>query len=269
MYRIQREVVRGIDFGFDREPYGTPPGRLDADTRNDPTGELEDEAEVMTGDESILTVTYAVHYAVADAYRFRYRIDAPQEAVRAAAAAAVRATTARRSTGEVLVGEREALERETQDRLEAVLRQVGAGLRITAVTWQNVHAPSRVHPAFRDVASALEDKERVIREAEGYQAEVVAKARGQAESIKLKAESQRVVKVRASRGESSAFLSRLSATRESEALTRLRLLFDTAERSLDQAHLILLLGDDVDVDMLDLGGAVLTSATGEAGSVGK
>lgn len=59
--------------------------------------------------------------------------------------------------------------------------------------------------------------------------------------------------MRSSRGESTAFLSRLKAAHANEELARLRLLFDSAERSLDQAKLVLLLGDDVDVDLLDLG----------------
>lgn len=254
---VQRELIRGVDSGFERESFESPPGTLGASTRSGLTLELEDEAEVMTGDESILTVTYSVHYAVADAFRFRFRTVNPPRVVRAAAASAVRETTAHRSTGELLVGNREALERETKQRLEAVLRQVGAGLLVNAVTWQNVHAPPTVHAAFRDVASAVEDKERLIRESEGYQAEIVAKARGKAESVKMISASRGDAKVRSSRGESTAFLSRLKAAHANEELARLRLLFDSAERSLDQAKLVLLLGDDVDVDLLDLGEAVL------------
>jgi HflK protein len=267
--RVQREVVRGVDSGFERKPFDAPPGRLDISTRNSLTEELQDEAEVMTGDESILTVSYSVHYAVADAFRFRFRTADPPQVVRAAAATAVRETTAHRSTGEVLVGNREELERETRNRLETVLQQLGVGLRVSAVTWQNVHAPPLVHPAFRDVASALEEKERLIREAEGYRAEVVAKARGKAESIRLQAESRRDAKVSASRGESTAFLSRLKAAQDSEELTRLRLFFDTAERSLDRAQLVLLLGDDVDVDVLNLGEAVLPSLQANKNQLGE
>lgn len=254
---VRRELIHAVDSGFERKSVYASPGMLGTGTLNRTTVELEDEAEVMTGDESILTVSYSVHYAVTDAFRFRFRTVDPPRVVRAAAASALRETTAHRSTSEVLVGKREELEHETKARLEAVLRQVGAGLRVNAVTWQNVHAPPRVHPAFRDVASALEDKERLIRESEGYQAEIVAKARGKAESIKLRSASRRDAKVSASRGESSAFLSRLNAAHDSEELTRFRLLFDTAERSLDRARLVLLLGDDVDVDILDLGEAVL------------
>ena len=107
----------------------------------------------------------------------------PAEVVRTFAESAVRQAVAHRSTDEVLIGHRDEVERETLAILAGHLDRAGAGVRVTAVTLRDVHAPEEVHFAYRDVASALEDKDRSIRRAEGFRTDTLARARGEAEKL--------------------------------------------------------------------------------------
>jgi membrane protease subunit HflK len=181
----------------------------------------------------------------------------PAEVVRTFAEAAVRQAVAHRSTDEVLVGHRDEVERETLAILAAHLDGAGSGVRVTAVTLRDVHAPEEVHFAYRDVASALEDKDRSIHLAEGFRTDTLARSRAEAEKLEQEAESYRSEEVAVARGEARGFLSRLRAYRTNESITRLRLFLEAAEAALGGAKLIFLLAADVEVDLWNVKTTVL------------
>jgi HflK protein len=216
--------------------------------------ELEDEAEVMTGEENLLSAAYTVHFRVGDAFRFRYRVAEPATLVSALAQSALRETTARRDTATVLVGHRAELEREILDRLQRVLDEVDAGIRVETFVLEDVHATEDVHGAYRDVASALEDKQRSMREAEGEIAEALAIGRARAFHELEQAEGEYEERVRRARGEAEAFIERWKAWKEYPEVESLRMRFEAMEKALRPARLVLLLGDDVDVDLWSVGG---------------
>jgi membrane protease subunit HflK len=147
------------------------------------------------------------------------------------------------------VAQRVALERESLDRLQDELDTIGIGVRIIAVTLQDVHAAPPVHAAFRDVASALEDKAHKTQQAQGYRSETLTLARAEAFRLMQDAASYQSDVSNRARGEASAFLSRLKAYRTHPALTRLRLYFETIEAALSKARMTFLLGDDVKVEL--------------------
>ena len=116
-------------------------------------------------------------------------------------------------------------------------------------TPRDVHAAPQVHDAFRDVASALEDKARRTRQAQGYRAEALALARGEAYALTQTAASYQSEVVNRAKGEGEAFNRRLDAYRSHPQLTRLRLYFETLETVLPDAQTTFLLGDDVEVEL--------------------
>jgi len=214
-----------------------------------PPRDIMDQAEAMTGEENLLQLSYTVHFHVADAWRYRYRVEDAEVLVRSYAESTLREALADRHSAWVLVGHRDVLQDQIHRRLQADLDAVLSGVRVQAFTLEDVHAAKQVHPAYRDVASALEDRETKIREAEGDRLESIATARGRAFRLSEEAEGYYRTRVEKARGDAEAFLSRLAAYRESPAVTRLRLAIDAAERALRGARAIFLLGDDVDIDL--------------------
>ncbi len=243
--RLRTEDVRSIDQGFLRAA-----NRIDIE-RSD--GEdLIDAAQVMSGEENILSLFYTVHFSVSEPYAYHYRVADPAAVVHAFAEWAVRQTVARRSSSEVLVTDRAAIEQEVLATLQAELDAVVSGVQAVAVNLLDAHAPPAVHEAFRDVASSLEDRERKIRQAEGYHSETLASARAEAFSLIQEAQSFQSEKLGAAQGQGTAFGSRLNAYRDNEALTRQRLYFDTIESALQGVKGLFLLGDDVEVDLWNI-----------------
>lgn len=256
--RLQTQAVRRVELGFVRESDASDlvlpwAAARSAETDDMPwTGmrrDLAAEAEVMTGEENILSIKYAVHFDIRDPYMYRYRLADPDGLVRSFAAWALRQAVARRAASDILVSERATLERECRASLQRELDTMRSGIRVIAVTLQDVHAAPPVHAAFRDVASALEDKARRTRQAQGYRSESLALARAEAYALTQTAASYQNEVVNRAKGQGRAFVSRLNAYRVSPELTRLRLYFETLEAMLPDAQTTFLLGDDVEVEL--------------------
>ena len=243
--RLRTNEVRSVDQGFMRAA-----NRIDIDLSVHE--DLIDAAQVMSGEENILSLFYTVHFSVDEPYAFQYRVADPAAVVGTFAEWTVRQTVAHRSSSEVLVTDRAAIEQEVLAALQAELDAVGSGVRVVAVNLLDAHAPPAVHEAFRDVASSLEDRARRIRQAEGYHSETLAAARAEAFSLLQEAQSFQSERFNAAQGEGAAFVSRLNAYRNNEALTRQRLYFETVESALQGVKGLFLLGNDVEVDLWNI-----------------
>ena len=243
--RLRIDDVRSVDHGFLRAA-----NRIDIDITD--SEELIDDAQVMSGEENILSLFYTVHFSVSEPYAYRYRVADPAALVGGFAEWAVRETVARRSSSEVLVTHRGAIEQEVLATLQAELDAVASGVRAVAVNLLDAHAPPAVHEAFRDVASSLEDRARKIRQAEGYHSETLAAARAEAFSLMQEAQGFQSEKLNAAQGQGAAFASRLNAYRDNKALTRKRLYFDTLQNALQGVKGLFLLGDDIEVDLWNI-----------------
>ena len=152
---VRTDEIRGVHVGFED----------DDETRSDEPDRISEVTEVVTGAETLLQVPYAVHYTVTDAYRHRFEVAAPVDLVVALSSTAIQQAVSRRTTDDILVNRREELELEITRMLNDELSSVQAGVRVLAMRLGSIHAPPAVHDAFRDVASALEDKARFEHEA--------------------------------------------------------------------------------------------------------
>ena len=106
--------------------------------------------------------------------------------------------------------------------------------RVESVQLQTVSAPAEVDAAFKDVASAKEDKERLINEALGYQNDVIPKARGEAEKMIKESEAYKVERVRRAQGDADRFTAVYGEYTKAPKVTEVRLYLETMERILPQ-----------------------------------
>ena len=247
-------LVRSVEFGFDSSRSLADWSRAgeQAGARN-----LDAESEVITGDENLLRVTYVTHYFVADAYRYRFGLEDAEALVRVLTESSLRRAVARHTSDEVLVASRRDLQREIGGLLQAELDGLASGLEVRSVILLDVHSPPQTHYAFRDVASAQEDRERSARRAEGYRVEQLAQARADAYRLAQEAHGDAKIALDRARGEVAAFLALQAEPSATSDVNRLRLQREAAERALSDARLILLLSDRTDV--------YLTDARGEGG----
>jgi uncharacterized membrane protein YraQ (UPF0718 family)/regulator of protease activity HflC (stomatin/prohibitin superfamily) len=217
-------------------------------------------SEIMSGDENILRMVYALHSRVSDAYRFRFDVEDPEPLLMGLTESCVRAMAAHRTANDMLVATRPELEREVEERLQAELDAIGAGVEVVGIHLLDIHAPPAVHEAFRDVASALEDKERHVREGEKYQIERVAGARASAYASEQAATAEKFAKINGATGDVAAFVALRDAVGGAGSVNRFRLRMEAAEKGLRGAKSVLVLDDNVDV-ILTSDAAGLRAAT--------
>lgn len=187
---------------------------------------------MLTGDENLVEVAARIHYRVADAAAFAFATADPALLVETSAERSLRTVLAGHSLDDVLTGKRDGIEKAWRAHLAALLESLGAGVEVVNATVQDAHPPLDVVDAFRDAASALEQRETLIDEAEGYALERLPIARGEARRQLLEAEAYRTHRVEAGRGESERFEMRAGAYRRANDLHRFRLQLRTIEGSL-------------------------------------
>jgi len=107
-----------------------------------------------------------------------------------------------------------------------------SGITITEMKLQAADPPDAVKDAFHDVVRAREDREKLINQARGYQADVVPRARGSGQQVLREAEAYREQRVLRAQGESARFLSVWAEYDKAKQVTRDRLHLETVEKIL-------------------------------------
>lgn len=192
------------------------------------------ESWMLTGNEDIIDIKWVVQYRIKDSrealLRYLYGLNDHECLVRDAAEAALRAVVGGRNIDTLLTVDRAEVEAEAKDGfLQPMLDACDAGVEVMSVTLQDVHAPPDVHAAFRDVASAAEDKQTSMRMAEEYLERVTREARGDAATRLAAAEALATELFEQASGEGRAFLDQLAAYQDSPDITRLRVHFETVD----------------------------------------
>jgi len=162
------------------------------------------------------------------------RLEGPETMVRSAAEEAIRKIVSMEPLDDLLTSERSLVENEILKVLQATLSKFGSGVQVTAVKLQDVHPPVDVVDAFREVASAREDKNRFINEAYAYKNEVIPKARGQAVGEIHQAEGQKRERIDKASGEADKFKALLSEYHKAREVTEVRMFLETMEQSLPE-----------------------------------
>ena len=197
------------------------------------------EALMLTEDENIVDLQFAVQYRVKDPAQFLFENSEPEIALRQATESAVREIVGRSKMDFVLTEGRGAVAAETQALIQDILDRYKTGLHVMSVNMQNAQPPTQVQDAFLDAIKAREDQERIINEAKAYQADVVPKARGEANAILAQAQAyqQRVEAI--ALGDASRFEQVLKAYRVAPEVTRDRLYLEAVESVLANTSKVL------------------------------
>ncbi len=223
--KVKVKKVRRIEIGFRTVSPG-PPARY---------AFVPEESLMLTGDEQIIDAQIIVQYQVRDPEKFLFNVrglERPQGALTDAAEVALRQVVGQRPIDDVLIYEKLQVEIDIRELLQRIIDNYNSGLKVIEVKLQTVRPPKEVAAAFSDVVSAKEDKDRFIKEAEGYREDILPKARGKAEAIIRAAEAYKAERVKRAQGDAERFLTVLKEYRNAKDVTRKRLYLETMERIL-------------------------------------
>ena len=225
------------EFGYRTKSLGPPP-------------EIEEHPEekaMLTGDENLVDVDFVVQYRIGDLrdWLFGIRSEERADVIRDAARASVRAVIGRSSVDLVLT-QRGPIQDEIRNLLQSQLDGYRAGVHVQSVQLQDVDPPAAVRDAFADVASASQDRERSVLEAQGYADKVVPEARGRAEEVLNQSRAYREQRILEAEGQVSRFSALLTEYQRAPAVTRERLYLETMEQILPGMDKVIMEEDPAD-----------------------
>ena len=193
---------------------------------------IEQESLMLTGDENIVDAELIVQYKIKDPIDYLFNFIGPELTLREASEASLRTVIGRHNIDEALTSGKLMIQEETKELLQIILDKYETGVIVVAVQLQDVSPPKQVIDAFKDVASAKEDKNRMINEAEGYRNDVIPKARGQAQAMIRESEGFRESRIKRAEGDVAKFKAIVKEYAKAKEVTKERLYLEAMEEIL-------------------------------------
>ena len=224
--------------------------RLELGFRSGPDGftiaqSIPVESLMITGDENIVDVQAVVQYRIFNLRNFLFSVDDPGDiergvdrgfpdgkTLRDMTETALRQVVGSRNIDDVLTTEKEQVQAAVLLKIQQLSAEYNTGLQIQQLLLQNVNPPQEVQSAFEDVVKAREDRDRIINQAQAYQADQIPRAVGDAAKITESAEGFRDGRIAKAKGEAEGFESVLEGYKSSPDVTRQRLYLEAMEEIL-------------------------------------
>ncbi len=215
--------VKRIEVGFRTVSQGPPAVYRDAG--NDPR--MLKEAQMLTGDENVVNSSMIVQYRIRNPVAYLFNVRDPTQTLHHLAEAAERQVVGNRPIDDTLTVGKTEIQIEIQEKIQSLADLYDIGVQIIAVQLQDVQPPREVANAFKDVATAKEDRNRIINTARGYQNEKIPQARGEAAKLLREAEGYERERVARAEGDVSRFLALAKEYEKARSITRERLYLET------------------------------------------
>ena len=203
----------------------------------------QQKAVMLTEDENIVSINFAIQYDVKDASDFIFNVRDPDITLRQAGESAIREILGKNKMDFIITDGREEVASNTKELLQSILDFYKSGINVQTVNILEAQPPEQVQDAFSDAIKAREDEQRYINEAEAYRNEIIPLARGEAKQIVEEAKAYRVKLIKSAEGEASRFRQLYSEYKKAPEVTRERLYLEAVESVLENTSKVM-----IDVD---------------------
>ncbi|MFZ5502578.1 MAG: FtsH protease activity modulator HflK [Pseudomonadota bacterium] len=188
------------------------------------------ESLMLTDDENIIDIQFAVQYLLSDPADYLFNNRSPDENVRQAAETAIREVVGKSKMDFVLYEGREQVAAATTSLIQEILNRYGSGIVVSKLTMQNAQPPEQVQAAFDDAVKAGQDRERQKNEGQAYANDVIPRASGTAARLIQEAEGYKQSVIANSEGDASRFKQILVEYEKAPAVTRDRMYLDMMQQ---------------------------------------
>ena len=208
--------------------------------RNSPKNKVDKEAVMLTDDENIIDIQFAVQYNIKDAFAYVFNNRKPDQIAAFVAESAIREVVGKAKMDFVLYEGREQIAKQTEQLMQQMLDRYGTGIFVQKVTLQSVQPPDKVQAAFDDAVKAGQDRERLKNEGQAYANDVVPRARGQASRLMEEANGYKTEVVQRAEGDAARFRDILVEYSKAPGVTRDRLYLDMMQSVLGNSSKVLI-----------------------------
>jgi membrane protease subunit HflK len=179
-YSVNMEAVNRMEFGFRSEQ---------------PNMVLVNEATMLTSDECLVVADWVVLFQIKNSYNYLFKVEDVEGTLRIISESSYRRVVASHILDDILTNQKDVIQNEVKDNIQAISDLYELGIVITACQLQDAQPPDAVNAAFLDVTSAREEKNSKINQAMKYENEKLPTARGQATQIINDAEGYRTQRI--------------------------------------------------------------------------
>ena len=208
--------------------------------RNNVKSKVLKESLMLTDDENIIDVQFAVQYILKSPTEYLFNNRTPDEAVLQAAETAIREIVGKNSMDFVIFEGRAEVAARAHKLMQEILDRYGTGISISKVTMQNAQPPEQVQAAFDDAVKAGQDRERQKNEGQAYANDVVPKAKGMAARLTQEAEGYRQRVIEQAEGDASRFRQIVAEYNKAPQVTRDRLYIEAMQQIMSNTTKVLI-----------------------------
>jgi membrane protease subunit HflK len=205
-----------------------------------PKNKIAKESLMLTDDENIIDIQFAVQYNLKSAPDYVFNTRKPDDIVFQVAATAMSEVVGRSQMDYVLYEGRAQIAAETEKLMQTMLDKYGTGIYVQKVTLQNTQPPEQVQAAFDDAVKASQDRERQKNEGQAYANDIIPRARGTASRLLQEADGYNASVVQRAEGDASRFKQILVEYAKAPAVTRERLYLDMMQSVLGNSSKVVI-----------------------------
>ncbi len=248
---IVQEGQTGVIMTFGKYSHSTPPGfnwrwpypiqthetvnlsqvrTVEIGYRSNVRNKLARESLMLTDDENIIDIQFAVQYRLKDASEWVFNNRDQEETVKEVAETAIREIVGKAKMDFVLYEGREKVAFDTSALMQQILDRYKIGVLVTNVTMQAVQPPEQVQASFDDAVKAGQDRERQKNEGQAYANDVVPRARGAASRLLQESEGYRARVIANAEGEAARFTKILAEYQKAPGVTRDRMYIEAMQQ---------------------------------------
>ncbi|MDO8770746.1 MAG: FtsH protease activity modulator HflK [Burkholderiaceae bacterium] len=190
------------------------------------------ESAMLTLDENIVEIKFAVQYRLSDARAYLFESKDPAGAVVQAAETAVREVVGKMRMDAALSEERDQIAPRVRALMQVILDRYKVGVEVVGINLQQggVRPPEQVQAAFDDVLKAGQERERAKNEAQAYANDVIPRAVGSASRLKEESDAYKARIAAQAEGDAQRFRSVLTEYQKAPQVTRDRMYLDAMQQ---------------------------------------
>jgi len=234
-FRFPRPIESVIRVDVDRNRDVLIGYRSGGSGRTTKSATVPSEALMLTRDENIVDVRFAIQYNIKSAQDYVFNVKDPDLTLRESTESAVREIVGRSDMDFLLKEGRSDVVERVKQLTQETLDRYEAGLMVISVNMQDAQPPTEVQHAFDDAVKAREDQQRVINEAEAYSNDILPRARGAAARQIEEASAYKEQVVARADGEAERFTRILTEYAKAPEVTRERIYIETIEEVLGRS----------------------------------
>ncbi len=213
---------------------------LEVGYRNNVRTKVLKESLMLTDDENIVDLQFAVQYTVKDARDFIFNVRRPEESAMQIAETGMREVIGKSKMDGILYENREEIAIKARQLMQVIHDRYGTGIAVSTVTIQAAQPPEQVQAAFDDAVKAGQDRERQKNEGEAYANDVIPRASGASSRLKEEADGYRQRVIATAEGDASRFRQVLTEYSKAPAVTRERIYIETMQQVLSSTSKIMM-----------------------------